>query len=121
VMVPGNSDVRLAEWAGLYALRSLARAGVKVRRWRGVMMHAKTCVVDAIWSTIGSYNFDSMSRFNNLEVTVEILDPDVGSRLVESYECDVPRCDPFDHDSWRKLPWWTKALAWISYRLRRFM
>ncbi|HWU90446.1 MAG TPA: phosphatidylserine/phosphatidylglycerophosphate/cardiolipin synthase family protein [Kofleriaceae bacterium] len=121
VMVPGNSDVRLVEWASLYVLRRLAQAGVKVRRWRGEMMHAKTCVVDAAWSTIGSYNFDSMSRFNNLEVTVEILDPTVAGKLVECYERDLEGSDPFDHGSWRKLPWWKKALAWISYRVRRFL
>jgi cardiolipin synthase len=121
VMVPGRSDVRVVEWAGLYVLRGLARGGVKVRRWRGVMMHAKTCVVDTLWSTIGSYNFDSMSRFNNLEVTVEILDPAVGRTLVGSFERDLERCDAYDQESWRRLPWWKKALAWISYRLRRFM
>jgi cardiolipin synthase len=121
VMVPGRSDVRLAEWAGLYVLRGLTRGGVKVHRWRGVMMHAKTCVVDAIWSTIGSYNFDSMSRFNNLEVTVEILDADVAGKLVECFERDLEGSDPFDQNSWRKLPWWKKGLAWVSYRLRRFL
>jgi cardiolipin synthase len=121
VMVPGNSDVRIIEWASLYVLRGLARAGVKVQRWRGPMMHAKTCVVDAIWSTIGSYNFDSMSRFNNLEVTVEILDPAIGRALVASFERDLEGAEPFDHESWRRLPWWKKALTWMAYRLRRFM
>ena len=121
VIVPARSDVRIIEWAGLYVLRGLTRAGVKVHRWRGPMMHAKTCVVDSIWSTIGSYNFDSMSRFNNLEVTVEILDPVIGRELVASFERDLDKSDPFDQESWRELPWWRKALAWAAYRLRRFM
>jgi len=121
VLVPGNSDVRLIEWAALYVLRRLARRGVRIFLWRGVMMHAKTATVDAQWSTIGSYNFDAQSRFNNLEVTVEILDAEIGRTLVASYQRDLASCDPFDQDSWRKLPWWRKTLAWICYRLRRFM
>jgi cardiolipin synthase len=121
VIVPGNSDVRLIEWASLYVLRKLARVGVKVYRWRGVMLHAKTCVVDGVWSTIGSYNFDSMSRFNNLEVTVEILDPAIGRALVAGYDRDLESCDPFDQAAWKRLPWWKKSLAWIMYRLRRFL
>lgn len=121
VMVPGRSDVRVIEWASLYVLRGLARQGVKILRWRGPMMHAKTAVVDATWSTIGSYNLDSMSRFNNLEVTVEILDRSVGSELVAQYERDAENCVPYDNESWVRLPWWTKALAWISFRLRRFL
>ena len=121
ILVPGRSDVRLIEWASLYVLRTLVKQGVKIMRWRGPMMHAKTCVVDATWSTIGSYNFDSMSRFNNLEVTVEILDPNVAQALVTTFEKDIQNAEPFDTTSWAKLPWWKKALSWIFYRMRRFL
>lgn len=121
IVVPGRSDVKVIEWASLYALKNLARKGIKIWRWRGVMMHAKTATVDAIWSTIGSYNFDSQSRFNNLEVTVEILDPEVGGTLVKEFEADIPNCDPYDESVWRKLPWWKKAFAWLGYRFRRFL
>jgi cardiolipin synthase A/B len=121
IIVPGRSDVRIIEWASLYVLRNLARRGIKIWRWRGVMMHAKTATVDAVWSTIGSYNFDSQSRFNNLEVTVEILDPQVGERLVEVFDADVPNCEPYDIAVWKQLPWWKKVMAWTGYRLRRFL
>jgi cardiolipin synthase len=121
IIVPGRSDVRIIEWASLYVLRHLARRGIKIWRWRGAMMHAKTAVVDAVWSTIGSYNFDSQSRFNNLEVTVEILDPAVGEELVKVFDTDVPNCDPYDETVWKQLPWWKKAFAWLGYRLRRFL
>jgi len=121
LIVPGRSDVPIIQWASLYALRRLARGGVKVRLWRGPMMHAKTCVVDSIWSSIGSYNWDSLSRFNNLEVTVEILDPAIGRALVEHHQRDLEECNPYDRRAWQRLPWWKKALAWIAYRLRRFL
>lgn len=121
VIVPGRSDVRLVEWASLYVLRGLARNGIKVLRWRGIMMHAKTAVVDAIWSTIGSYNIDSQSRFNNLEVTVEILDPAIGAELVADFQRDVANCDAYDVATWDRLPWWRKALAWLAFRFRRFL
>jgi len=121
VLVPGRSDVRLVEWAGLYVFRLLARRGVKIHLWRGVMMHAKTATVDALWSTIGSYNFDAQSRFNNLEVTVEILDPSTGQALVRCFERDLANADPFDEASWLRLPWWRKALAWVGYRMRRLL
>jgi cardiolipin synthase len=121
IIVPGRSDVKIIEWASLYVLRYLARRGIKIWRWRGVMMHAKTVTVDAIYSTIGSYNFDSQSRFNNLEVTIEILDPAVGEVLVKEFDVDLPHCDPYDESVWKQLPWWKKALAWIGYRARRFL
>jgi cardiolipin synthase len=121
VIVPGRSDVRLIEWASLYVLRRLARRGVQILRWRGAMMHAKTAVIDALWSTIGSYNFDAQSRFNNLEVTVEILDPAIGQAMVQEFEGDRECCEPFDEAAWMRLPWWRKALAWFAYRLRRYL
>ena len=121
VMMPGRSDVRMIEWASLYAIRPLVKQGIKILRWRGVMLHAKTAVVDHRWSTIGSYNFDAMSRFNNLEVTVEILDPVVGTALVANFERSLANCDPYTNEEWKILPWYTKALAWVCFRLRRFL
>jgi cardiolipin synthase len=121
VMVPGRSDVKLAQWAALHVVRRLARRGVRIFLWRGVMMHAKTATVDGVWSTIGSYNIDAQSRFNNLEVTVEILDAATAHTLAANFEHDMANADPFDERAWLRLPWWNRALAWIGYRLRRFL
>jgi cardiolipin synthase len=121
VIVPGKNDVQLVAWASLYVMRVLARRGVKILRWPGPMMHAKTAVVDGTWSTIGSYNFDAQSRFNNLEVTVEILDDDVAGELVRQFDADAPHCTPYDESAWLRQPWWRKALAWLAFRIRRFL
>jgi cardiolipin synthase len=121
IVVPGSSDVRVIEWAGLYVLRDLAKAGVKILRWRGKMMHAKTATIDNTWSTIGSYNFDAQSRFSNLEVTVEILDPPTAQALARNFEIDSANCDSFDETTWKQLPFWKKALAWLSFRFRRWL
>jgi cardiolipin synthase len=111
----------MVEYAGDYVLRRLAKRGVEILRWQGTMMHAKTCVVDGIWSTIGSYNFDAQSRLNNLEATVEILDPAVGTALVAEFEQSRANCTLYDEAAWLRLPWYRKVLAWVSYRLRRFL
>lgn len=121
IIVPGRNDVQLVAWASLYVLRVLARQGIKILRWPGPMMHAKTAVVDGSWSTIGSYNFDAQSRFNNLEVTVEILDDVVAGELVRQFDADEPACAPYDEAIWLAQPWWRKAFAWLAFRLRRFL
>ncbi len=121
VVVPGNSDIRMIEWATYYALRPLVKAGVTALRWGGTMLHAKTCVVDGVWSTIGSYNFDAQSRFNNLEVNLEFLDPGVGTALVKHFELTQANSKPYTLESWKRLSWFTKAMSWIAYRLRRWL
>ncbi|CAN5774129.1 N/A [soil metagenome] len=121
IIVPGHNDVRMVGWASLYVCRRLTRLGVQVLRWRGPMMHAKMATIDAAWSTIGSYNFDAQSRFSNLELTVEMLHPPTAHTLVNVFESNVPNCDPFTEDVWKALPVWIKVLAFICFRLRRFL
>ncbi|MCB9560441.1 MAG: phosphatidylserine/phosphatidylglycerophosphate/cardiolipin synthase family protein [Kofleriaceae bacterium] len=121
VIVPGNSDVKTVEYAGLYVYRRLARHGVRILRWKGVMLHAKTAVIDAVWSTVGSYNFDARSLFYNLEVVVELLDAGFGELMERQFEVDVAHTEPFDERAWLRLPWWKKALAYLAFQLRRWL
>lgn len=121
IVVPGRSDVKMVQFAGLYVYRTLVRWGIQILAWRGPMMHAKTAVVDKLWTTIGSYNFDAMSRFNNLEATAEILDATTGTEMARQFDTDVALCDAWTLETWNKLAWWKKAFAWVCFRLRRFL
>ncbi|TMQ14377.1 MAG: hypothetical protein E6J90_27025 [Deltaproteobacteria bacterium] len=73
-----------------------------------------------MWSTIGSYNFDAQSRFNNLEVTVEILAPPSARPSPPASSATSPT-PTYDEQSWMRLPWWRKVLAWIGYRVPRIL
>lgn len=42
------------------------------------MMHAKIAVIDGLWTSIGNYNRDNVSLLYNLEVALEVLDPELG-------------------------------------------
>ncbi len=121
IIVPLRSDVRAIEYAGLYGYRWLARHGIRMLRWTGPMMHAKTVVVDGVWSTIGSYNFDARSLHYNLEVVVEIIDPGVGTEMERRFRADERNTTPYDEAAWRRLPWWRKALAWLAFRFRTWL
>ena len=121
IIVPGSSDVKMVQYASDYILRRLAKAGVEILHWQGSMMHAKTAVVDGSWSTIGSYNFDAQSRLNNLEVTLEVLDPVVGTEMISQFDRDRESCTRYDEAAWLRLPWYRKILAWVGYRMRRFL
>ena len=121
IIVPGRSDMRSVQWASLYVFRRLTPHGVRVLRWRGPMMHAKSAVVDASWSKIGSYNLDARSLRYNLEVAVEIVSATTGAEMADAFTRDAANCDEFSQAEWRALPWYHKALAWLMYRFRRWM
>src|SRR4051812_22012936 len=73
LLLPSQSDF----WAPLYAGRAhydeLLRAGVKLYERRNALLHAKTVIVDLVWSTVGSTNLDQRSFMNNDELNAVIL------------------------------------------------
>src|SRR6185369_5076792 len=78
IVVPGRyTDARLGRWAaqGLYS--SLLEAGIQIYEYQPTMMHCKVLVIDGVWSSVGSANFDDRSfRLNdeaNLNVFSEAL------------------------------------------------
>lgn len=116
VIVPGKSDVQAIKYAGLYIYRRLVARGLKIMEWRGPMLHAKTAVIDGVWTCIGSYNLDSRSLRYNLEVVVEMIDDEVGRTMDRQFTADRVHADAFDLVAWQKLPWWRRALSWLAFR-----
>jgi len=121
VLVPGRSDVVAIEYAGLYVYRKMFRKGLRILRWQGPMMHAKTAVIDGVWSTIGSFNFDARSLRYNLEVIVEVIDHDFGAIMERQFRTDALNTVPFDQADWDRLSWWRKGLAWLAFRVRNWL
>jgi cardiolipin synthase len=121
VIVPGRSDVKPVEYAGLYIYRFLVRRGIKILRWQGVMLHSKVAVIDRVWTTIGSYNFDARSLFHNLEVVAEVLDPELGQVMEEQMAADAALSIPYDEATWKSMPWWKRTLCWFAFLLRDWL
>jgi cardiolipin synthase len=66
LIVPGVSDVSGAVHAGRATYGRLLRAGVRVHEAHHAVLHAKIAVIDGVWSSVGSSNFDRRSaRLNN--------------------------------------------------------
>ena len=69
--------------------RPLLEAGVRVFEWNGPMMHAKTAVVDGVWSRVGSTNLNVASWIVNWELDVCIEDPGFGQEMEAAYRRDL--------------------------------
>lgn len=121
VIVPGKNDVQAIRYAGLYLYGKLAARGIKVLRWRGPMMHAKTAVIDGVWTCIGSYNLDSRSFRYNLEVVVEVLDDQIGAEMQRQFTSDRAATDAFDPLSWSRLPWYRRLLSWMAFQVHGWL
>jgi cardiolipin synthase len=58
IIIPGTTDRSLALYAGQYHYSDLLKSGVKLYKRRNVLLHAKTLVIDGVWSTVGSTNME---------------------------------------------------------------
>lgn len=64
-----RTDIRTVRLAGRAQYERLLEAGVRIYEWQPTTLHVKTFVVDGIWATIGSMNFDNRSLTLNDEST----------------------------------------------------
>jgi cardiolipin synthase len=84
-----RTDVAIVRNAGRAWYETLLDAGVRVYEWQPTTLHAKTFVVDAQWSTIGSMNFDNRSMALNDESTLMILDSTIGEQMNRIFLADL--------------------------------
>jgi len=121
VILPVAFDVRAVYYASHHLYENLLRRGVRIFEWPDRMMHAKSGVIDGVWSTIGSYNLDRRSLVHNLEIGLVILDRRIGSELQEDFEKDLAKCREITLEEWRKRSAWEKALEWMFYQFRYWL
>ena len=92
VVIPGDkTDVPIARQAGRLYYERLLRRGIRIFEYQPTMMHAKTMVVDGIWTTIGSSNFDDRSFRLNDEVNVNVYDEAIARQVETMFFEDVAR------------------------------
>ena len=102
LILPSQTDF----WAPLYAGRShyyeLLQAGVKIYERRAALLHAKTCVIDGVWSTVGSSNLDWRSFLHNYELDAVVLGPEFGAEMEEAFHKDLAESDAIELIAWNQ-------------------
>lgn len=104
LLVPGRNNHPVAGLAARRIYAPLLVAGAEIHEWRGVMLHAKTAVVDGVVSLVGSSNLDPLSLHRNYELNVLIGDPAVGTAMRRLFEDDLTHAAPLDLVEWNRRP-----------------
>ncbi|HEX6213729.1 MAG TPA: phospholipase D-like domain-containing protein [Vicinamibacterales bacterium] len=105
VMVAGSSnDTMVTRLNSLRLYGALLKAGVEVLEYNRTMMHHKIMIVDNLWSTIGTTNFDNRSFSHNEENNVCLCDAAFAHELTATFERDVAVCEKITLDRWRRRP-----------------
>lgn len=121
LLLPGVSDF----WAPLHAGRShyarLLRAGVQIHERHDRLLHAKACVIDGVWCSVGSANVDWRSVIHNAEANLIVLDEDFARQMEGVFRSDVARASTMDAQRWARRSPWRRAKEALARRFEFFL
>jgi cardiolipin synthase len=118
VLLPEKSNHIVADWISQGYYGEMLDAGIKIYRFQGAMVHAKTATIDGAWSTIGTANIDRLSMTGNYEVNVEFIDSSMAELMEQIFEVDLGNCQQLTADAWFARPVHKKAAELFLAPLR---
>lgn len=121
IILPGISDETTAFYAGRSHYTDLLKSGVKLYERRAAMLHAKTAVVDGVWSTVGSTNMDLWSFLRNDEVNAVILGRDFAVEMEAMFEKDIANSNQILLEQWKKRPFGDRMKEWLARLLQYWL
>lgn len=114
LIVPKKSDSWIAEYATNSYLESLLEAGVEVYHYTKGFVHAKTMVVDGVFSTVGTANMDYRSFNINFEVNALIYNKKISKELTTFFNDDLKDSEKIDFEAWRNRSKRTKMIEAVA-------
>jgi len=120
VVLAGISDVPLIRRATEYLYRSLLDDHIRIFEWNGTVVHGKAMVVDDKWSTVGSFNLNSLSCYGSIEMNVEIYSQKFAENLRAEFELVISECSEITEGTLsQRSGIFNKLGNWVSYQIVR--
>ena len=106
ILLPGpHSDAELVQRASRAKWGELLKNGAEIHQYQPTMFHCKVLVVDGLWTSVGSTNFDSRSFRLNDEANLNIYDADVAARQIAIFNEDLKKSRRVTYEEWEARPW----------------
>ncbi len=109
VLLPQRSDAHIPKWSTNSYVEELLEAGVKVFQYQPGFMHSKMIIVDGVFASVGTANFDFRSLETNFEVNAMVYDEKIASVLENHFLEDLSQSREILLQEWRDRPWSSKA------------
>jgi cardiolipin synthase len=120
VLVPGpHIDKEFVRAAGRRGYEQLLACGARIFEYQPTMLHAKTMVIDGVWSSVGSVNFDNRSFQLHDEATLGVRSERFAQELTEQFERDLDVSDEIRPGRWRRRPLHQRATETVLGLARR--
>jgi cardiolipin synthase len=121
ILLPGTTDSQLALYAQRHYYTRLLKSGVKLYEHSTSLLHAKTAVIDEVWSTVGSTNMDNMSMLINDEVNAVILNKEFAVEMEKMFVRDLADSRQIQWAEWKKRPVLQKVRSWFVDLFSRWL
>jgi cardiolipin synthase A/B len=105
LVLPSYTDSAAIFHLGRSHYTQLLRAGVEIHERHGAVMHAKTAVIDGVWSTIGSSNLDWRSFLHNDEINAVVLSADFARQMDAMFAEDLAESEQILLADWQRRSW----------------
>ncbi|MBI4663463.1 MAG: cardiolipin synthase B [Verrucomicrobia bacterium] len=103
IIVPGaQSDTPIVRHASRSKWGPLLEAGVRIYEYQPTMYHCKMMIVDDVWVSVGSANFDSRSFRLNDEANMNVFATDFAAEQIRMFEADKKRSREVTLEDWRR-------------------
>ncbi len=102
LVLPASADSALVFHAGRSHYSDLLRSGIKIYERKEVLLHAKTALIDGVWSTVGSTNLDWRSFLHNQELNAVVLGAEFGARMRQAFEADLAQSRQITLPEWER-------------------
>ncbi|MDR3368995.1 cardiolipin synthase [Rhodoferax sp.] len=121
LILPSYSDSSLVFHAGRSQYARLLAGGVHIYERQGALLHAKTAMIDGVWSTVGSSNLDWRSFMDNDEVNAVILGRDFAQQMAAMFALDQAASRPINPQTWANRPLQFKLKEWLARLWERWL
>ena len=110
MILPGPiTDTEVLRKASHEKWGELLQAGAEIYEFQPTMFHCKVLVVDGLWSSVGSTNFDNRSFRLNDEANLNIYSREFAERQIAVFNDDLKRSRRISYTEWQNRPLWEKA------------
>jgi len=119
IITPGaHIDTETVRKASRSRWGPLLEAGVEIYEYQPTMYHCKVMVVDGIWVSVGSTNFDNRSFRLNDEANLNVLDAKLAAEQTAVFEEDRRHARRMTLEGWRRRPAGERLKEWAAGLLR---
>jgi cardiolipin synthase len=117
ILIPRTIDSRLVQLAGWSYLSELGEAGITVSHYTNGLMHQKVMLIDDVYSTISTANFDNRSFRLNFEITIAFSDAAFSGEVRRMLERDFENAEIVEPQRLKEKGFWLR----FSVRCARLM